>query len=203
VIYQPSDQRSVWSVNVTTKEPQKLFDWNALTTNGYAGNIALSPDRQQILSNPQNRASSRTQDLFVCDLHGQNVRVVWEDAGNDICDASPLWLLGDRFVWSRYASPSPDAKNSAIVVLRMGETNYHALTDWKGRKHPLAASPDGSRILFAKEGKPAKGLLEIWIMNADGTGQRKFLDRPVSMAKGLGVRWLSRPAPVVTKIPGK
>jgi tRNA A-37 threonylcarbamoyl transferase component Bud32 len=193
LLYQPSDQRSVWSVKVATKERQKLFDWSAVTTNGYAGNIALSPDRKQILSNPQNGAWSPTQDLFVCDLRGQNVRVIWEDPNNDICDAHPLWLPGDRFVWCRYAAPGPYAKNSAIVTLRLGETNYRALTDWKGRKYPLAAALDGSKILFVKEGVPKKGLLELWMMYADGTAPRRFLDRPLPVAQGIGARWLTRP----------
>lgn len=194
LLYQLTDQRAVFSINVTTSSRNKLFDWSAVTTNGYAGNIALSPDRQRIFSNPQNDAWSHSQDLFLCDLHGENVRVVWEDAKNDdTCDAHPLWLAGDRFVWCRYAKRRADAADSAIVTMRLGDTEYQPLTDWKGMKRPLAASPDGTRILFTKEGVPKKMLLEIWIMNADGTGQRRFLDRPIPIGLGVGARWVSLP----------
>ncbi len=197
IIYHADDLRNVWSIKASTGERQKLFNWSAVTPDGFSGHFALSPDRTRLLSNPQNGVWSPTQDLFICDLHGQNVRTVWEDAHNDIEDFNALWLPGDRFVWCRSGLPKPDQREMAIVTCRLGDTNYEVLTDWQGLKWPLAASPDGSQILFLKEIPPRGGGMELAIMNADGTQDRKFSDRTfvlVANSSGIGARWFARAA---------
>ncbi|MGA2659930.1 MAG: serine/threonine-protein kinase [Verrucomicrobiota bacterium] len=194
IIYHAEDLRNVWSINIKTGQKRKLFNWSAVTPDGFAGHLALSPDRTRVLANPQNGAWSPSMDLFICDLHGQNVLTVWEDPGKDIEDNHALWLPGDRFVWCRYAKPGPDLREMAIVTCRLGETKYRALTDWEGLKWPLAASPDGSQVVFLKEIPPRGGGVEIWIMNTDGTEARQFTGKPFSLPRegDVGVRWFGR-----------
>lgn len=194
IIYHAEDLRNVWSINIKTGQKRQLFNWSAVTPNGFAGHLALSPDHTRVLANPQNDAWSPSQDLFICDLHGQNVVKVWEDPGNDIEDNHALWLPGDRFAWCRYAGPGYDLRDMAIVTCRLGETNYQALTDWKGLKWPLAASPDGSQLVFLRERPPRGGGMEIWIMNTEGKEARRFTRKPFSLPRegDLGVRWFGR-----------
>lgn len=194
IIYHAEDLRNVWSINTKTGQRRKLFNWSAVRPNGFAGHLALSPGRTRVLANPQNGAWSPSQDLFICDLHGKHVVTVWEDPGEDIEDNRALWLPGDRFVWCRYAKPGPDLREMAIVTCRLGETNYRALTDWEGLKWPLAASPDGSQVVFLKEIAPRGGGMEIWIMNTDGKEARRFTDKTFSLPRegDVGVRWFGR-----------
>jgi len=199
----PSMFSSVWKVDLDSNKAQELFDWKRVTAGGYGGFIVLSPDRTHLLTNAQNKigkeAWSPGQDLYTCDLQGNDLRVVWADQTNDVCDTAQFWLPGDRFVWCRYARPGAYVWDHAIVTKGPHDAQYRALTDWDGHKYPIAASPDGKQILFIRSlesfpdnsqdtlGTPE---MEMWIMNADGSGARKFTDRkffglwPVNAAWG-------------------
>ena len=194
ILYHAEELRSVCAIHVRTGARRKCFDWSRVTPNGFAGHLGLSPDRSRLLSNPQNGAYSPTQDLFVCDLAGGNVRTVWEDPTNDTEDSNALWLAGDRFVWRRGRQPGHDQRGMAIATCRLGDTNYQALTDWEGLKWPVAASPDGQRLLYLQELGPRGGAMELWLMNSDGSHPRRFLSRPLALpAEGdLGVCWYQR-----------
>ena len=211
IIYEPPNIQGVWSLDLRTRKKQQLFDWRQVRKDGYAGGLALSPDRTRLVCNPQNGVRAFTQNIYLCDLHGEHVQVVWADADDRIADACPLWLPGDQIIWDRTAAPEGDPRSweTAMVTCRLGETNWHALTDWSGRKIRAGAAPDGSRIFFTKQvfltnGPPDTWLedsdkhspKELWIMNADGTGQRKFLDRTFPARCDLAVHWYRRgPAP--------
>jgi Tol biopolymer transport system component len=195
LIYEPPDLRSVWALDLHTRRTRKLFDWRAVTTNGYAGSLELSPDRKHILSNPQKGHWGPTADVFVCDLDGRNVRTVWEDPDwpnwtNGTTDTCLVWLAGDRFAWCRHARLGNRVPDMAIVTCYLGETNFQALTPWIGYNFPLAGSPDGRRILFLTEDVPGGGNLELWTMNVDGTDRRKVLERKFGCDSGITARWV-------------
>jgi Tol biopolymer transport system component len=81
----------------------------------------------------------------------------------------------------------------AIVTCRLGETNFQALTPWKGFNYPLAGSPDGKRLLFTTEDTPGGGNLELWTMNLDGTDRRKLVERKFACDRCPAARWVKRP----------
>jgi serine/threonine protein kinase len=177
LVYMTTGGRNVHDLNLETGRRQQLFDFQEITPDGFCGELVLSPDRTRFVTNPQNGVKSWTQDVYVCDLHGGNVQVVWKDADNGTEDQRLLWLKGDRLVWCRKARPGTNVTDMAIVTCRLGETNFQALTDWIGRKVPLVGSPDGQRILYVRAASSPERSYEIWIMNVDGTQPRRFLDR--------------------------
>ncbi|HRZ36679.1 MAG TPA: protein kinase [Candidatus Paceibacterota bacterium] len=185
------------NIIIDTRNQRKLFDWASVTPNGFSGSIALSPDRTRLLCNPQNGAWAPTMDVFICDLDGQNVQVVWEDddrldrnAGT--ADESLVWLSTNRVAWCRHARPGNRVPDMAIVACELGQTNLQALTGWHGFNYPLAASPDGRRLLFVTEDTPGGGNLELWTMAADGTDRRQVADHKFSCDLWMTARWVRR-----------
>jgi Tol biopolymer transport system component len=49
--------------------------------------------------------------------------------------------------------------------------------DWEWDKHP-SWSPDGSQIVFWSNRET--GLHQLWIMNRDGSNQRRLLESPAN-----------------------
>ena len=85
-------------------------------------------------------------------------------------DQDPAWSPGhDRIAFGRGAN---------IHVMSADGSGLTQLTSAGLDKAPTW-SPDGERIAFSRQGGAAVG---IWVMNADGTGQRPLLDVP-------GVAW--------------
>ena len=198
LIYEPWGCRSVCTVDLSTRKVHKLFDWSVVRTNGYYGCLELSPDHKRLLTNPQNGEWGPTADVYVCDQDGTHVRVVWQDPdwpdrNQGTSDRCLVWLVGDRFVWCRDARPGNRVSDMAIVTCRLGETNFQALTPWKGFNYPLAGSPDGKRLLFTTEDTPGGGNLELWTMNLDGTDRRKLVERKFACDRCPAARWVKRP----------
>ncbi len=198
ILYQTADMRALWAIDLDTRKQRKLFDWASITPNGFSGSIALSPDRTRLLCNPQNGAWAPTMDVFTCDLDGQNVQVVWEDDDHGdrnagTADESLVWLDTNRVAWCRHARPGNRVPDMAIVTCGLGQTNLQALTGWHGFNYPLAASPDGRRLLFVTEDTPGGGNLELWTMTTDGTDRRKVANHKFSCDLWITARWVQRP----------
>jgi hypothetical protein len=200
LIYQPLDHLCLWAVDLETRQSRKLFDWSAITARGHAGESRVSPDRKRLLCNPQNGWRAHTADVFVCDLDGKNARTVWEDAENPddrdsgTADHHLVWLDNDRVAWCRHARPGNRVPDMAIVTWRVGDTNFQAVTGWKGYNYPLAVSPDGQRLLYVTEDVPGVGQPELWTMNLDGTGKTNLpgllKGRKFGGDFGLSARWV-------------
>jgi hypothetical protein len=188
ILFEADDLTSVWAVHIPTLKKRKLFDWSAITTNGFSGNPVVSPDRKRILANPQNQAYAPTQDLFISDTNGQHVTVVWEDRENNIEDGAQLWLSDNSVIWSRPAQTNTYVADRAIIRKSLDETNYHAITEWKGWKYPLAVSPDRTKILYAMD--DFTDHMEIWVMESDGSNARKFTDLTFARRPGLSAWWV-------------
>jgi serine/threonine protein kinase len=200
LLCQALDHLSLWSVNINTKQTYKLFDWSALTPRGHSSEPRISPDGRHLLCNPQNGARAHTADVFVCNLDGSNKRVVWEDVENPadpdsgVADHCLLWLDNERVAWCRHAREGNRVPDMAIVTCRIGDTNLHPLTGWKGYNYPVAVSPDGKRLLYVTEDFPGLGQPELWIMNLDGTGATNLpgvlKGRKFSLGFGVTARWI-------------
>ncbi len=132
-----------------------------------------SSDRKLLMVNPQNGELGHRTDVYTCDLEGQNVRAIWEDQEDP-----------DR--------PGNRVADMAIVRCTLGDTNLQALTLRRGYNYPVAASPDGNRILFHTEDEPGLGRGELWVMNRDGTERRKMMDRKLDAGFGVTACWFRR-----------
>jgi hypothetical protein len=209
VLYQSPDLEGLWAADIDSRWRRKLFDWSDVSTNYLVGGGILSPDRKHLLIVPQRLVFSPakqefvlwapTMDIYICDADGRNEQAVWADAEGiakpekATTDHRPIWLGNNRVAWCRHARPGNRVADMAIVTCRLGETNFQALTPWKGYNYPLAGSPDGKRLLFATEDAPGGGSLELWTMNADGTDRRKLVDRKFGSDFGLLGQWIKRP----------
>jgi Tol biopolymer transport system component len=75
--------------------------------------------------------------------------------------------------------------NWDIYVLRSDGTEVR-LTTQPGSDTLPAWSPDGSRLAFSSSPQPDKNaLLDIWVMNADGSGLTRLTDHPEDDRRGV------------------
>jgi Tol biopolymer transport system component len=99
--------------------------------------------------------------------------------------------LGQRRLIEDSAHPvwSPDGRSLAVVARREGNFDIYTVplsgsgeirltTDPAGDTFP-AWSPDGKRIAFSSERGKSTGT-NIWVMNADGSEQRKLAESPTA-----------------------
>jgi Tol biopolymer transport system component len=113
--------------------------------------------------------------IMVMNADGTGVRRVSPKAVRGYGSFTPDWsgAAGLIAFSSSYATP----ENPEIYVVRPNGTGLKRLTFTKGDAHELgddgfpAWSPDGRRIAFSSN-RTGEG--ELWIMNADGSGQRRL-----------------------------
>lgn len=110
-------------------------------------------------------------------------------------DGSGTRRLSDAVIGLNHHDWSPDGLRM-VVVGYVSETTWsiHVFGVAGGRPTRLthvagvwdtepAWSPDGSRIAFTRMYESGSGRSELWMMNADGTGQRSL------GVEGFGARW--------------
>jgi Tol biopolymer transport system component len=119
--------------------------------------------------------------------------------------------------WNRNAGWSYDGSKivyevrnrfGGIWTMDANGDNKKQLTFLPTRAFGPAFSPDGNHIVYADygAGEVDTGLvgIEVWVMNADGTGNRQLTKTTVSglTRTGINIRWACRPAysPDGTKI---
>jgi len=134
----------------------------------------LSPDGRQIVFERANSPvgkPSLQQALFVLNADGSGVHRVtpWNLHAGDGPDWAPD---GSRILFRSNAGID---KLSQYYTVRPDGSALTQLTHFPAGTNTLSASfsPDGHQILFAKG--DAKGLGDIWTMNADATNQRVLL----------------------------
>jgi len=141
---------------------------------GNAGFPNWSPDGRSIVYRYWTNAAGG---LRIVNLSDGTVRTLTEGYDN-----FPMWSpKGDRIAFSRLARGEFD-----IYTIRPDGTDLKRLTDAPGNDSHPAWSPDGTSILFSSSrlGFRDEAALfdipqpygELFVMNADGTGQRTLTD---------------------------
>lgn len=103
---------------------------------------------------------SGNDDIYIINADGSHLKRLTHDLR---FDGQPTWSPDGRMI----AFQSQRDGNQHIYAMDSDGSNQVRLTGTAGNERSPAWSPDGTRIAFERGGN------EIWIMNSDGTNQRK------------------------------
>jgi len=133
---------------------------------GWATAPAWSPDgtRLVVSANPGLRDSGAR--LYVLRLSGGPARRLTHSR---LIESDPKWSPGGKLI----AYAGTDDHHTNIYVIRSDGTSRRRLTHRQVAEGP-AWSPDGKRIAFVVDPGFEIGKGEIFVMNADGSGQRRL-----------------------------
>ncbi|MGZ8795147.1 MAG: hypothetical protein ACXW0F_10975, partial [Gaiellaceae bacterium] len=145
----------------------------ALAGRGYG--VRWSPDGRKIAFTSHYRSGRFA--VYVANADGTGVRRLVKPAHRLEESASPAWSPDGRLI--AFASTRAAAGNPEIYVARADGTGLRRLTHTTGDAHVLGDdgmpswSPDGKQIVFTSN---RSGGGAIWVMRANGTGERKLYD---------------------------
>ena len=145
----------------------------ALAGRGYG--VRWSPDGKKIAFTSHYRSGQFA--VYVANADGTGVRRLVKPAHRLEESASPAWSPDGR--WLAFSSTRAAAGNPEIYVARPDGTGLRRLTHTAGDAHVLGDdgmpswSPDGKQIVFTSN---RTGDGAIWVMRANGTGERKLYD---------------------------
>jgi TolB protein len=155
----------------------------------YGGDINwphVSPDGRLIMFERSNSPLSRPQlgrALFVMNADGSGVHRVtpWKLSAGDNADWAPD---SSRILF--HSNEGGDVERAQFYTVRADGSGLTQLTHFPFEHRRLFSasfSPDGQQIVFARAADRT-GTGDVWVMNADGSGQRPVLQSP---------RWDSAP----------
>jgi Tol biopolymer transport system component len=126
-----------------------------------------------------NRDSARTE-IYTMNADGTNPTRL---TNNETHDVSPTFSAdGKKIAFSRENDPSIEDNNIWVMNADgSGQTDLN-IPDIFSKDEGPSFSPDGSKIAFSRvlfEGEPPFND-DIWVMNADGSGQTNLSDSPAS-----------------------
>jgi TolB protein len=107
------------------------------------------------------------EDIYVVNVTGSGLRRLTRGGGAEF---DPSWSPDGRWIAYRHESGGGDA-SAEIYVMRADGSRKRNLTRRAGQDYSPAWSPDGRRIAFASV--RAGMAPTLWVMNADGSGQRQ------------------------------
>jgi TolB protein len=116
-------------------------------------------------------------DIFIMNADGSGLQRLTRDPGTE--GYAALSPDGKRIAFYAY----DDLVTWSIYAMDIDGENRERLTNREGvRDSAPQWSPDGTQIIFSSE---IAGGFEIWVMNADGSDQRR-----IEGVSGMGPKWL-------------
>lgn len=165
---------SIWTMNPDGSNPTRLTDEKSRTDlpsfiHIYDDRPAWSPDATKIafVSNRDNAGF-----IYTINADGTNLqRLTDRDFGGPTWspDGKKIALVVSRFPWGL------DKPSSDIYVINSDGTGLTKLISDSGENLGFTWSPDGKQLAFASTRDP-DGRSRIWVMNSDGSNQRRLTD---------------------------
>jgi len=152
-----SPDMEVWQTDVDAPAaPQLVFRFQAVYGKGSGLLTDVSPDRTQLVAIAQDALRGATADVFLCDLNGKAVHVLWSDRPEQHKDGRALWSPeGRRIAWQHdfTSGGTETAAHFGVAMARLGDDGRWATElqpDQSVSVTPLAWSPRGECLLCAR-----------------------------------------------------
>ncbi len=157
------------------------FESKAISGLAPAAEAYFSPDSQSLIFNAKFN-SDETYFVYTARTDGSDVRKIngW---GADGC--SFYFPAGDKIIWTStrdfpswpgdYSDPDNYPQGSELYVSDLQGNNVQRMTNNTYYDAEVSVSPDGKHILFTRQ---MDGMLDLWIMNSDGTDERQLTFTP-------------------------
>ncbi len=138
------------------------------------GELAWSPDGSMLAFTSFREGND---DLFVVNADGTGLRAVVD---SPFTEAGPQWSPdGTQIAFERWPVHDRDPGTADIYVVGVGGGEAAPLVTSPGYDTGVAWSPGGSRLAFTSD---QGGDEEIYVVNADGSGERQLTDLPEASA---------------------
>lgn len=169
---------SLWSMNADGSSPTRLTDGRSRSPNlpsfvhVYDVSPVWSPDGSKIAfsSNRNSRFG-----IYIMNADGSNVRLLTDEPSEP---GGPVWSPdGSRIAFTVGTGGAIDSvkPTADIYVINVDGSGLVKLTEASAQNFGPTWSPDSRQIAFASN-REAGNQWRIWVMNADGTNQRRLTD---------------------------
>jgi dipeptidyl aminopeptidase/acylaminoacyl peptidase len=119
---------------------------------------------------PDGRWIALTAEKGIVSVRPDGARERVLDASGECATWSPV---RGRMAYCSNDFDSPLSDDWDVIVMATDGSDKQQLTDDPGREYPYAWSPDASQIAFTSD---RHGAVRVWIMDADGSEQRRLTD---------------------------
>ena len=143
-----------------------------------AAEAYFSPDGKNLICNAKFKHDD-THHVYTMNLKGENIKQI-NNIGDDAC--SYFFPDNNKIIWTStrdnpdmpkgdWSKPNEYPQGAELYISDLEGKNLIRLTNNKFYDAEVSISPDGKLILFTRQ---TDGNLDLWKMNADGTGETQI-----------------------------